>query len=201
MIKLNFRKIKINLHGSKNIMISVHYCFIFPLLTHSSFPVPKNPVTFMPLGKRYFSKPPLPTSLPLHTLRWAMFTITAGSDRSSFFPLLLFSYLSRLPAYLQSIAFLPRNQSTKGIRSSGMMRKWVACTYPIRIQGRPHTHTYYILSAIACMYTPSCAIFLKRPWNCCLGNRHIVFQLSYSFSSTQVYKYGFLLVICMCATF
>jgi len=128
-------------------------------------------------------------------------SLTTGCDRSSFFPLLLFSYLSRLSMYLQSVAFLPRNQSTKGIRSSGMVRKWVVCTYPIRIQGRPHTHTYYILSAIACMYTPSRAIFLKRPWNCCLGNRHIVFQLSYSFSSAQVYTYGFLLVICVYATF
>lgn len=167
------------------------YTTVLFFLTHSSFSVPKNPVTFVPLGKRYFSKPPLPSSLPLPTLRWAMFTITAGSDRSSFFPLLLLSYLSRLPAYLQSVAFLPRNQSTKGIRSSVMVRKWVVCTYPICIQGRPHTHTYYILSAIACMYTPSRAIFLKRPWNCCLGNRHSISTLLFIFLNTSIHIWIF----------
>lgn len=73
----------------------------------------------------------------------------------------LLSYISlHLPVYPISRRFLPRNQSNKGIRSSSVVRRWVACIYPIRMQGRPRTHTHYISSAIACVVcTPSYAIF------------------------------------------
>lgn len=76
---------------------------------------------------------------------------------------------------------------------------WVVCTYPIRIQGRPHTHTYYILSAIACMYTPSRAIFFPQttlellPWQ----RTHTIATLLFVFPYTSIVcMYGFLIVSC-----
>lgn len=61
------------------------------------------------------------------------------------------------------VVFFPWNQSNKGIHSSEMAREWVGGVHlPHSYIGTPaHAHTYYISSAIACMYTPSRAIFFS----------------------------------------
>lgn len=76
-----------------------------------------------------FSNLPFLHSLSLRgevSLRWGMFA-NHWQRQVVFSPLLLLSYLFRFLTYSQSIAFLLRNQSTKGIRSSGMVKKWVVC--------------------------------------------------------------------------
>lgn len=122
-------------------------------------------VARMPLSIAIFLNSSLPTSLPLHgviSLRLAMFP-NHWQRQVVFFP--SFTLLISFPSFC-----VPSTKSIdKSIRFSGVVRRWVVCSYPIRIQGRPHTHTYYILSAIACMYTPTHAIFPQTtlellPW-------------------------------------
>jgi len=173
--------------------------FIFPLLIRSSFPLPESLfVTVLPLGIRYISKPPPPTSLPLHgvvSFRWAMFT-NHWQRQVVFFPSSTLLVFSRLLTYLQSFTFLPQNQSTKGIRSlvAWWGNGWCAFTPFVYRDARTRTHIAYCRPLHVCVHPPA-LFFLKRPWNCCLGNILIVFQLSYSFSPTKGYTYEFLLVI------
>lgn len=108
----------------------------------------------------------------------------------------IYIYISTFIVYhlLSLFVFLPRNQSNKGtkyIRSSysGVhSTRGGAGWCVVHLPHSPHTcrdsraHITYthILSAIAtCTYSPSHAIFsLKRPWNCCLGNRQLTLYYS-----------------------
>lgn len=81
------------------------------------------------------------------------------------------------------VVFLPRNQSNKGIRFTGVATRWIAWTYPIRIyrDARTHARILHIVGHCMCVYTLPRYFCLKRLWDCCLGNGHILFRLCYSF--------------------
>lgn len=148
-------------------MISEHI-FIFPLLSRSSFPLPKSLfVTLLPLGIRYISKPPLPTSLLLHggvSFRWAMFT-NHWQRQVVFFPSSTLLVSSPSPyTYLQSFAFLSRNQSTKGIHSlvAWWGNGWCILTPFVYRDARTRTHIAYCRPLHVCVHPPA-LFFHKRP--------------------------------------